>query len=66
MVTQGQNYITGKKITLPKMKAKNTRTDTLRGITGKGNLSVLSPTDTCWRTFAGWRQSIIWNKTAML
>jgi hypothetical protein len=40
MVTQDQNYITGKKITLPKMKAKNTRTDTVRGVTGNGNLPV--------------------------
>jgi hypothetical protein len=40
MVTKGQNYITGKKITLPKMKAKNTRADTIRGITGNGNLLV--------------------------
>ncbi len=37
MVTQGQNYITGKKIMLPEMKAKNTRTGTVRGITGNGN-----------------------------
>jgi hypothetical protein len=36
----GQNYITGKKITLPKMKAKIFRTDTVRGITGNGNLLV--------------------------
>jgi hypothetical protein len=40
MVTQGQNYITGKKITLPKMKAKNTGTNTTRGVTGNGNLLV--------------------------
>jgi hypothetical protein len=40
MVTQGQNYITGKIFTLPKMKAKNARTNTVRGITGTGNLSV--------------------------
>jgi hypothetical protein len=40
MVTQGQNYITGKKITLPKMKAKNNRTDTVSGVTGNGNLPV--------------------------
>jgi hypothetical protein len=40
MVTQGKNYIAGKKITLPKMKAKNTRTDTVRGVIGNGNLSV--------------------------
>jgi hypothetical protein len=40
MVTQGKNYINGKKISLPKMKAKNTRTDTVRGVTGNGNLLV--------------------------
>jgi hypothetical protein len=40
MTTKGQNYITGKKITLLKMKAKNTRTDTVRGVTGNGNLLV--------------------------
>jgi hypothetical protein len=40
MVTQGQNYITGKKIPLPKMKAKNTRTDTVRGVTGNEDLLV--------------------------
>jgi hypothetical protein len=38
MVTQGQNYITGKKITLQKLKAKNTHIDTVKGITGNGNL----------------------------
>jgi hypothetical protein len=32
--------LTGKKITLPKMKAKNTRTGTVRGITGNRNLPV--------------------------
>ena len=32
--------LTGKKITLPIMKAKNTRTGTVRGITGNVNLSV--------------------------
>ena len=41
MVTKGQNYITGKKITLPKMKAKNTRTGTVRGVTGNKNLLVV-------------------------
>ncbi len=41
MVTKGQNYITGKKITLPKMKAKNTRTGTVRGVTGNRYLLVL-------------------------
>ncbi len=40
MVTQGQNYITGKKNTLPKMKAKNNRTNTVRGITGNRHLPV--------------------------
>jgi hypothetical protein len=40
MVTQGQNYITGKKNKLPKMKAKNTHTDTVRGITGNGNMPI--------------------------
>jgi hypothetical protein len=40
MATQGQNYITGQKITLPKMKANNTRTGTVRGITGNENLLV--------------------------
>jgi hypothetical protein len=40
MVTKGQNYITGKKFTLPKMKAKNTHTDSVRGVTGNGNLLV--------------------------
>jgi len=41
MVTQGQNYITGKKITLPKMKEKNYRTSTVRSSTGNANFSVL-------------------------
>jgi hypothetical protein len=40
MVTQGKNYFTGKIITLPKMKAKNTHTNTVKGITGNGNLPV--------------------------
>jgi hypothetical protein len=34
----GQRYITGKKITLPKMKAKIFRTDTLKGVTCNLNL----------------------------
>jgi hypothetical protein len=37
---QGKKYITGKKITLPKMKAKFFRTDTIRGVTGNVNLLV--------------------------
>jgi hypothetical protein len=41
MATQGQNYITGKKITLPKMKEKNYSTSTVRGSTGNVNFSVL-------------------------
>jgi hypothetical protein len=40
MVTQGQNYITGKKITLPKMTEVNYRTGTARGSTGNVNFSV--------------------------
>jgi hypothetical protein len=36
----GQNYITGKKITLPKMEAKYFHTDTLTGVTGNRNLLV--------------------------
>jgi hypothetical protein len=40
MVTQGQNYITGKNIALPKIKAKNTRTDIVRGVTSNVNFLV--------------------------
>jgi hypothetical protein len=40
MVTQGQNYITGKKITLPKMTEKKDHTGTGGGITGNANFSV--------------------------
>jgi hypothetical protein len=35
-----QNYITGIKITLPKMTEKMFRTNTVRGVTGIGILSV--------------------------
>jgi hypothetical protein len=41
MVTQGQKYITGKKLTLPKMTEINYRTSTVRGSTGNVNFSVL-------------------------
>jgi len=40
MVTQGQNYITGKKITLPKMTEINYRTSAERCVTGNVNFSV--------------------------
>jgi hypothetical protein len=40
MVTQGQNYITGKKITLPKMAEINYRTGTGRCVTGNVNFLV--------------------------
>jgi hypothetical protein len=36
----GQNYITGKKMTLPNMKAKIFHADTVRGVTSNGNLLV--------------------------
>jgi hypothetical protein len=36
----GKNYITDKKITLPKMISKIFHTDTVRGVTGNVNLSV--------------------------
>ncbi len=43
MVTQGQNYITGKKNYITKNEGKNTHTDTVRGITGTSLVSLLGP-----------------------